>query len=54
MLHGKSWSDEQTRGVSALSATNKMFWSEYHQEVMELAMDVLGMQGQLLDRRPTS
>jgi alkylation response protein AidB-like acyl-CoA dehydrogenase len=32
----------------ALSATNKMFWSEYHREVMELAMDILGMQGQVL------
>ncbi len=36
-------------GVAALGATNKMFWSEYHQEVMELAMDILGMSGQVLD-----
>jgi alkylation response protein AidB-like acyl-CoA dehydrogenase len=49
VLHGKSWSEEQRRGVSALSATNKMFWSEYHQEVMELAMDILGMRGQILE-----
>jgi alkylation response protein AidB-like acyl-CoA dehydrogenase len=35
-------------GVAALGATNKMFWSEYHQEVLELAMDILGMDGQTL------
>jgi alkylation response protein AidB-like acyl-CoA dehydrogenase len=35
-------------GVAALAATNKMFWSEYHQEVMNLAIDVLGMDGQVL------
>ena len=29
-------------GVAALGATNKMFWSEYHQRVMNLAIDVLG------------
>ena len=35
-------------GVAALGATNKIFWSEYHQEVMKLAMDILGMEGQTL------
>jgi alkylation response protein AidB-like acyl-CoA dehydrogenase len=35
-------------GVAALGATNKINWSEYHQEVMKLAMDVLGMEGQVL------
>ena len=35
-------------GVAALGATNKMFWSEYHRDVMELAIDVLGMDGQVL------
>jgi alkylation response protein AidB-like acyl-CoA dehydrogenase len=34
--------------VAALGATNKIFWSEYHQEVMKLAMDVLGLEGQTL------
>ena len=34
--------------VAALGATNKVFWSSYHQEVMELAMDIAGMAGQLL------
>jgi alkylation response protein AidB-like acyl-CoA dehydrogenase len=37
--------------ITALSLTNKMFWSEYHQKVMELAMDVLGMEGQVLTGR---
>jgi alkylation response protein AidB-like acyl-CoA dehydrogenase len=35
-------------GVAALGATNKMFWSETHRDTMELALDVLGMDGQLL------
>jgi alkylation response protein AidB-like acyl-CoA dehydrogenase len=52
VLHGKEWSDEQRRGVSALSATNKLFWSEYHQEVMDLAIDILGMRGQVLEADP--
>jgi alkylation response protein AidB-like acyl-CoA dehydrogenase len=34
--------------AAALSATNKMFWSEYHRDVMELAIDILGMKGQIL------
>ena len=41
-------------GVAALGATNKMFWSETHRDTMELAMDILGMDGQILtgkDRR---
>jgi len=39
-------------GVAALSATNKMFWSEYHQEVMNLAIDIMGMEGQILTGDP--
>ncbi|MDZ7732341.1 MAG: hypothetical protein U5R31_03835 [Acidimicrobiia bacterium] len=35
-------------GVAAIGATNKMFWSEYHRDVMELAMDIRGMEGQML------
>ncbi len=34
--------------LAALAATNKMFWSEYHQEVMDLAIDLLGTEGQVL------
>jgi alkylation response protein AidB-like acyl-CoA dehydrogenase len=37
--------------ITALGLTNKMFWSEYHQRVMELAMDILGMEGQVLTGR---
>ena len=43
-----SCSGRKDRGVAALGATNKIFWSEYHQEVMKLAMDVLGMDSQIL------
>jgi alkylation response protein AidB-like acyl-CoA dehydrogenase len=39
-------------GVAALGATNKMFWSEYHQHVMNLAIDVLGAEGQILTGNP--
>jgi alkylation response protein AidB-like acyl-CoA dehydrogenase len=35
-------------GAAALGATNKMFWSEYHQDVMLLALDIRGMAGQVL------
>jgi alkylation response protein AidB-like acyl-CoA dehydrogenase len=38
--------------ISALGATNKVFWSSYHQEIMELAMDIAGMAGQLLTGDP--
>ncbi len=38
----------QKYGVAALGAVNKMYWSEYHRDVMELAMDILGMDGQVL------
>jgi alkylation response protein AidB-like acyl-CoA dehydrogenase len=34
--------------MARLGALNKMFWSEYHQEVMELAIDILGMEGEVL------
>jgi alkylation response protein AidB-like acyl-CoA dehydrogenase len=36
-------------GVAAIGATNKMFWSEYHRDVMELAIDLMGPAGQLLN-----
>ena len=35
-------------GVAALGATNKMFWSEYHRDVMDLAMDLWGLDGLVL------
>ena len=37
-----------TNTTAALSATNKMFWSEAHQETMLLALDILGLDGQIL------
>jgi alkylation response protein AidB-like acyl-CoA dehydrogenase len=40
--------DSKDLGVAVLGATNKMYWSEYHRETMELAMDVLGMSGDIL------
>jgi alkylation response protein AidB-like acyl-CoA dehydrogenase len=40
-------------GVAALGATNKMFWSEYHQQIMNLAIDILGMEGQILTGNPS-
>src|SRR6185437_15565561 len=37
-----------THATAKLGACNKMFWSEAHQETMELALDVRGMEGQIL------
>ncbi|MEZ5144710.1 MAG: acyl-CoA dehydrogenase family protein [Acidimicrobiales bacterium] len=45
--------DRKDLGVAALGATNKMFWSEYHQFVMNLAIDVLGLEGQILSGDPS-
>ena len=36
-------------GLSGLSVANKMFWSEMHQEAMELALDVCGASAMLVD-----
>jgi alkylation response protein AidB-like acyl-CoA dehydrogenase len=36
-------------GVTALGATNKMFWSEMHQAAMELALDIAGAHSMLVD-----
>jgi alkylation response protein AidB-like acyl-CoA dehydrogenase len=37
-----------THTTAALSACNKMFWSEAHQQTMLLAMDILGPRSQIL------
>jgi hypothetical protein len=37
-----------THNAAMLGACNKMFWSEAHRAAMELALDVLGMEGQIL------
>jgi alkylation response protein AidB-like acyl-CoA dehydrogenase len=41
-----------THHAAKLGACNKMFWSETHQRTMELAMDVLGMDAQILRGDP--
>jgi hypothetical protein len=41
-----------THYMAALGACNKMFWSEYHQALMELALDILGMDAQILTGDP--
>ena len=45
---------ERRRAWRRSGATNKMFWSEYHQQVMELAMDILGLAGPGADRAAAS
>jgi hypothetical protein len=42
------------RGVIALGATNKMFWSEMHQAAMELALDIHGPAAMLVSTGPES
>ena len=37
-----------THDAALLGACNKMFWSEAHRASMELAIDILGMDGQIL------
>ena len=60
----KSWSDimimqingyrsltdslNDTHHTAKLGACNKMFWSETHKKTMNLAIDILGMDGQIL------
>ncbi len=39
-------------GTIALGATNKMFWSEMHKAAMELALDIFGAEGMLIDASP--
>ncbi len=41
-------------GLAALGATNKMFWSEMHQEAMELALDIFGAEALLSTAGPAS
>jgi alkylation response protein AidB-like acyl-CoA dehydrogenase len=41
-------------GVAALGATNKMFWSEMHQQAMELALDIWGSDALMIDAGPES
>ena len=41
-----------THHMAALGAANKMNWSQYHKKTMELAIDILGMDGQILTGDP--
>lgn len=41
-------SGKKDPGVAALGALNKMIWSETHRDTMELALDILGAEGQIL------
>jgi alkylation response protein AidB-like acyl-CoA dehydrogenase len=41
-----------THRAAALGACNKMFWSETHRQTMELALDILGPEGQVLRGDP--
>ncbi len=41
-----------THHMAALGACNKMYWSEYHKDTMELALDILGLDGQVLTGSP--
>ena len=47
-------SGRKDRAVAALGATNKMWWSEMHQEAMELALDTYGAEAMLTDCGPES
>jgi alkylation response protein AidB-like acyl-CoA dehydrogenase len=40
--------DSKDLGVAALGATNKMFWSEYHQWFTDIAVDMLGPEAQIM------
>jgi alkylation response protein AidB-like acyl-CoA dehydrogenase len=46
-LHG-------TKQAAALGPLNKMIWSETHRDTMELAIDVLGADGQILTGDPST
>ena len=42
----------ELRGTATVVAINKMYWSEYHRDVMELWSDIAGLRGQLLAGDP--
>ncbi len=41
-----------THHAAALGACNKMYWSEFHKETMNLAIDIMGLDGQILTGDP--
>jgi alkylation response protein AidB-like acyl-CoA dehydrogenase len=52
VLQDEAGATKSDKGVAALGATNKMYWSEYHRDVMELYVDIAGMAGQILTGDP--
>ncbi len=46
--------EKQDPSIGALGALNKVFWSESHQEAMELALDIYGARSLLIDAGPAS
>jgi alkylation response protein AidB-like acyl-CoA dehydrogenase len=52
VLQDEAGTTKSDKGVAALGATNKMYWSEYHRDVMELYVDIAGMAGQILTGDP--
>jgi alkylation response protein AidB-like acyl-CoA dehydrogenase len=49
-----TYSGRKDASIAALGATNKMLWSEMHQEAMELALDIFGAGALLADVGPAS
>ena len=51
---GAQLAERDDPSVKALGATNKMFWSEMHQEAMELTLDIHGAEAMLIDSGPVA
>ena len=45
-------SGRRDMGTATLGATNKMFWSEMHQEAMSLALEIFGAESMLITTGP--
>ena len=52
--HRHGHREARTRAVTVLGVTNKMFWSEMHQDAMELALDIWGAESLLSTSGPES
>ena len=46
---GAQLAGKKDESIGALGATNKLFWSEMHQQAMELALDLHGAEALLID-----
>src|SRR5688572_24956246 len=49
-----TYTERKDPSIAALGATNKMLWSEMHQEAMELVLDIFGARSMLADVGPAS